>query len=367
MSKISPPSSTQNSPHFPKVSGSGSKLPLHQNPSTLSTLTSYADSKTLWSYLRVPLVWLRSLYSGLAQWIFGPPSLTLPPLPKKSNYLSRDLSDRSVLANIFKETKTALDQGFYTLLNKTKISLDLDPMKNNTKVWTHEALKEKVSLEGRQTYDTAFEVLNIDTVLAGLKLLSEGLNPLLLNMANRYTEGGGVLSGCLAQEELCRKTGLYVSISLSDNPHLASQMGAKYLIPEFGCIYSPAVPIVRERKEDHFEWIEKPQQLNFVSSAAYDTRHHGGDILPKGAAFEEGMRAKIKSQILCALAHGHDSLVLGAYGCGAFGQDPEKVSKWYSEELAPYQKYFRKITFAVLVARPSDQPNFENFYKTFIK
>ena len=87
--------------------------------------------------------------------------------------------------------------------------------------------------------------------------------------------------------------------------------------------------------------------------------------LPEGKTFEAGMRKKIQSQIRAGLQHNHDSLVLGAYGCGAFMQDSVQVANWYQEELAPYQKYFKKVTFAVLVARPSDQANFDAFQALF--
>ncbi len=125
-------------------------------------------------------------------------------------------------------------------------------------------------------------------------------------MANHRSPGGGVTTGCLAQEEeLCRKSALYASINPPDNRHIADQMGKHYLIPEHGCIYTTHVPVIRERKDNHFAWIASPRELSFVSSAAYDcnTRHSDSKHIPKGKAFEEGCDARFnrKSAARCSM------------------------------------------------------------------
>ena len=373
MSHVPPPDSSKTRPPL-RMDNYYPNQPVQTNLNYyISTLSYYVPEARPFSWLKIPLEWFRSLINSLFSFLNptapkSPKSEPKKPTPTPIPTPSLDLASRSVLKAIFEETKKALDQGFYLLPDKTKVTLDLEPMKKSTKVWTHDTLEQALDLAGRPTYDTTFETLNSDTILAGIKLLDEGLNPLLLNMANQTSPGGGVTSGCLAQEEeLCRKSALYVSISPRDNPYIKSQMGESYLIPEHGCIYTAHVPVIRERKADHFAWIASPRQLSFVSSAAYDCnpRHADSQKNPTGKAFEEGMRRKIRSQIHCALQHNHDSLVLGAFGCGAFNQNPTQVSQWYKEELAPYQKYFKKVCFAVLVARPSDQGNFDAFHSHF--
>ena len=61
------------------------------------------------------------------------------------------------------------------------------------------------------------------------------------------------------------------------------------------------------------------------------------------------MRARITRSLAIAALHGHKRLVLGAWGCGVFGNDPEIVASAYAEELAgTYARVFDEIVFAVL-------------------
>ncbi|MFI2364569.1 TIGR02452 family protein [Promicromonospora sp. NPDC019610] len=52
-----------------------------------------------------------------------------------------------------------------------------------------------------------------------------------------------------------------------------------------------------------------------------------------------------------AAAHGSRRLVLGAWGCGVFGNDPADVASAFAEALAERPR-FEHVTFAILDARP---------------
>ena len=71
------------------------------------------------------------------------------------------------------------------------------------------------------------------------------------------------------------------------------------------------------------------------------------------------MRAS--AAILCvAAAHGAEILILGAFGCGAFQNDPEAVAAAYRDALAEYGKYFDEIEFAVY-CRGYETGNYDAF------
>ena len=62
----------------------------------------------------------------------------------------------------------------------------------------------------------------------------------------------------------------------------------------------------------------------------------------------------------CAAAEGAEILVLGAFGCGAFRNNPEVVARAYKTAMAEFPKVFKKIEFAVFCS-PRDSQNYEVF------
>ena len=66
-----------------------------------------------------------------------------------------------------------------------------------------------------------------------------------------------------------------------------------------------------------------------------------------------------------AAANGAEVLILGAFGCGAFSNDPQIVAQAYRNILPEYLNYFRLIEFAVY-CRPGDDSNCQAFREKFI-
>ena len=70
-----------------------------------------------------------------------------------------------------------------------------------------------------------------------------------------------------------------------------------------------------------------------------------------------------RQNILHIVATNHaDALILGAFGCGAFANDPYVVGRAYKDALASYTQYFRMIEFAVY-CRQDETENYEAFKK----
>ena len=121
-----------------------------------------------------------------------------------------------------------------------------------------------------------------------------------------------------------------------------------------------------------FNWLKSKDVFNIgvISSAAPDLRRYNHRELRQAQQSgwywhkaEDAIRAQIKAAIIA----GHDSIVLGAFGCGAFQGDPEVVAQVYRNVLVTedLSKYFKKVHFAVLVARESDEQNFIAFSSHF--
>ncbi len=234
---------------------------------------------------------------------------------------------------------------------------------------------------------TEVEVVNQDSFEAAHNLIKQGLqHVLVLNLANRFWAGGGVVHGATAQEEdLMRRSNYYFSLA---QPSLTTEMMAgtyqkrhKYHqpLPEFGSIYSSSVIVL---KECAFTRLAKPFEVSCIAMAGYDLgkpekldeneRNHlldsRGDIdLLK---FQENTKKKIRHILDVALENGHRHLVLGALSCGAFkfkgdatGLTAQAVATAYREVLeeSKYCHKFEKITFAILDGKPTPYSNFAIF------
>ncbi|MDY7021272.1 MAG: TIGR02452 family protein [Cyanobacteriota bacterium] len=78
-------------------------------------------------------------------------------------------------------------------------------------------------------------------------------------------------------------------------------------------VYSPSVPVFRD---DRDRLIAPPYQISIVTSAAVNAgavRQNKPAYIPQ---IQPTMEARICSVLAVALQHQHQSLVLGAYGCG---------------------------------------------------
>ena len=178
--------------------------------------------------------------------------------------------------------------------------------------------------DGGTCEETRIQVANETTLSAGRRLVDEGRRPLALNFANGTETGGGFLRGATAQEEaLCRSSGLYAT--LVDDPmyefHRKHELWAE---ASDWAILSPNVPVFRD---DRGMELDVPWLLSFVTCAAPYAPSVGhprsGDMLQR----------RIVRVLSIARAYGYTELILGAWGCGAFGNNPRRTASDFRSAL----------------------------------
>ena len=185
---------------------------------------------------------------------------------------------------------------------------------------------------------TRVQVTNETTLGASRRLVEYGLRPLALNFANGIQPGGGFLSGARAQEEvLCRSSALYQT--LIDDPMYEEHGKRSQPDSTDWAIYSPDVPVFR--LDDGTE-LPHPWLLSLLTCAAPYAPEIGqpqaGDLLQK----------RIHRVLAIARAFGHTTLVLGAWGCGAFENDPHRTATDFLQALEnDYSGTFSEIVFAI--------------------
>jgi len=186
--------------------------------------------------------------------------------------------------------------------------------------------------------ETRVQVTNETTLGASLRLTACGLRPLALNFANGVHPGGGFLSGARAQEEvLCRSSALYQT--LVGDPMYEEHRKRQLPDSTDWAIYSPDVPVFR--KDDGTE-LQHPWLLSFITCAAPYApvigQPQAGDLLQK----------RIHRVLAIARSYGHSALVLGAWGCGAFANDPHRTALDFRQALEnDYNGAFSDIVFAI--------------------
>jgi uncharacterized protein (TIGR02452 family) len=201
---------------------------------------------------------------------------------------------------------------------------------------------------GTRRGSTAITVEN-DVVLEVAARLARKGRVVALNFASATSPGGGFLSGARAQEEsIARSSGLYAC--LEGNPMYDHHRGRLDAMYSDYVIYSPDVPVFRTDAGDLFE---EPYSCSILTSPAPQAnalRRYQPERLPQ---IEAALRPRIAKVLAAGAAHGHDTIILGAWGCGAFGNDPELVARLFDEALSgPFLGAYREIVFAILDSWP---------------
>jgi uncharacterized protein (TIGR02452 family) len=109
-------------------------------------------------------------------------------------------------------------------------------------------------------------------------------------------------------------------------------------------IYAPVVPVFRD---DKGTLLDEPYPVSFLTAAAPNTgalARNQPEYLPEVPAILARRAARI---LAVAAAHGHRRLVLGAWGCGVFANDPGTVAAAFAGALRS-ALWFDTVVFAVL-------------------
>lgn len=190
-------------------------------------------------------------------------------------------------------------------------------------------------------YKTVIEVINETTLSAGNRFLNAGYNPVVLNFASAISPGGGFLDGSRAQEEyLARSTCLYEC--LRENPMYAFHRAAYDPLYTHYVLYSPGVPVIRDADGS---LLEKPYAISIITSPAVnvseltqDRRQEAGPV----------MWHRILKVLAIGIANGHDAIVLGAWGCGVFGNDAHEIAGLFRKALSEnFRGAYRMVVFAI--------------------
>lgn len=277
------------------------------------------------------------------------------------------MARRQRLIEIFEDT-----QKYYA--QNVELAKAVSEAKAATRLYQPEDYPEGLAATGE---DCMITVTKNKSFEAAMKIRKEhpDWKIAVLNFASATNPGGGVKTGSSAQEEsLCRCSTLYPTLMQNWlwDQFYGKNRNAHDNLHTDACIYSPGVVICKtdgtwpERMEEK-DWVT----VDVISCAAPNLRKRSGNyhnpehgLTPEISAGElYTLHKKRAEHILHVVAANHaDALVLGAFGCGAFANDPNVVARAYKEAITSYSQYLRMIEFAVY-CRQDETVNYDAFMR----
>lgn len=255
-------------------------------------------------------------------------------------------NDVEILSNKVKNIKIAKETVNISIQKKyisfsgrnVNISKAIDASINNTIYYPP---NKTLSYNTVESIKPTIEVTNETTTNAAVRLIASGIkNIVALNFASGTNPGGGFLAGSKAQEEdLCRASTLYSCLIrkpmfYNDNNILDNNFYTD------GMIYSPNVPFFRD---ENMCLIDNPFYLSIITSPA-----------PNLSSSEQIDKEKLQKILttrtikILQVAHknNHKNIILGAWGCGVFNNDPHMIINSFLNALQVVP-YFDNVCFAV--------------------
>lgn len=192
-----------------------------------------------------------------------------------------------------------------------------------------------------------------------VRALPEGRRPVVLNLSDDYAAGGAVELGSGAQEEsLWRRTALCVTQKQELYPLCASPEP----VQDPSLLYSPDVPVLRDTEARGYAWfpVDMHMRVSFIACPA---------IKHPNLVYLEGGEKDLKETDKLTLAHrlrlilrvaamkGHDTVIVGPMGCGAWKNPPKAVARVFATVLreSEFTGAFREIIVAALTTNPRIQ------------
>jgi len=211
----------------------------------------------------------------------------------------------------------------------------------------------------------AVEVTGESSLEAAHRMTAEGPGRIaVLNYASARNPGGGYLNGAQAQEEaLCRASALYATL-LRAPGYYAHHRERRDAFYTDRVIHSPGVPVFRD---DRGRLLDTPYTVGFLTAPAPNAGVVRERTPQEAHRIPAALASRAERVLEVAAVRGYRRLVLGAWGCGVFRNDPAEVARVFRSLLLDggrFAGHFEQIVFGVL-DRAHDAPTRSAFMRVF--
>lgn len=259
------------------------------------------------------------------------------------------------LAGVAKETLKIVETGSYRTPSGVEVSVRaaVNRAAAGTQLYRPDdfarlAVDSNEAADATDSAGLRIEVTSETTAQAARRLIEaeSEAHVLALNFASARNPGGGFLGGAKAQEEdLARCSALY-TCQLTQREYYDRNRACESLLYTDHLIYSPDVPFFRD---DRLELLPAPFLVSIITSPAPNAGEELRRRPDAGPHIRAGLERRAEQILRVALHHKHRVLVLGAWGCGVFRNDPRAVSDVFARQLeaVPFRNGFRRVVFAI--------------------
>lgn len=283
------------------------------------------------------------------------------------------MSNRKQRAIVAQETVQILEHGKYLDQTSQEVNIreSLDHAISGTELYTPGSFKQEVFPErneilGKMDFDTQYEVTEETTLQAVRRLITDENfeDVAVLNFASAKNPGGGFMGGSQAQEEsLARASGLSACLESKFEMYEVNRKTKTGLYLDY-MIYSPDVPVFRN---DDDQLLDTPYSVSFITAPAVNAGSVRKNYPEEEELIEPTMIARTEKVLSLATAYQHEVLVLGAWGCGVFKNNPEDIARYFANHLfggGLFCRAYRKVVFAVYSGQRNN-PNLPPFTHHF--
>lgn len=268
------------------------------------------------------------------------------------------------LKGVAEETVRVVEQGEYVAASGRTVSLreEVAHAVEGTVLYPPGSVK-RVELPPGPGGAPRIEVTSEKTGQAARRLVEEEgvARVVALNFASAKNPGGGFLGGARAQEEdLARCSALYACLLTQPEYYERNREEHSPLYTDH-LIYSPDVPFFRDER---LALLERPFLVSVITSPAPNAGAARRGAPELQARLRGVLRARALQVLRVAAHQGHRALVLGAWGCGVFRNEPHEVAEAFSLALSTLPGAFERVVFAVWEPG-GDGPNLRAFREHF--
>ncbi len=260
------------------------------------------------------------------------------------------------MKEIAQETLKVIEDGYYTTPSGSRVDVRDSIRKSidGTVLYAPDHFSQLYvqSIE-RTNQNLRIDVTSESTTEAAQRLVAgEGVSRVVaLNFASAKNPGGGFITGAKAQEEdLSRCSALYPCLLTQPKYYQENRASGTLLYLDY-IIYSPDVPFFRNQT---LQLVEKPFLVSIITAPA----PNAGEVLKRDPSAKQEISKALKHRAAKVLQvandQRHKTLILGAWGCGVFRNQPREVAEVFDELLnsSAFAHAFERVVFAVYDRSP---------------